>query len=290
MAIYPTSYVTDLKPSRLVNPSLKVSAHPGQFNNHSRNNWYSLLEQDLLLIHELVNAYGPFSPNNAMVGVCEDGLPFMLDLNNADIGSILVTGEPGCGKTALLKFILASASLLNSPEQVMFQVVTPEPREYHPFSHNPHCNRIYQSRKAETTCLIDSLLQLADRRQHHPGEGATQLLVIDDLPDFIHGLDNETYWGFEWLVRYGTRRRIWVIASQSTAAMNWLDSELLESFQTRVWGGRSEPGHPLEGMNEHLLNSGASGSPDSEAAFHVPYNESWLKISTSKVSPGKYCQ
>lgn len=286
MTLYSSPYLTDTIPGGFSNHQSEVLPHPGKTAGKSNNHWYSMLEQDVLLIDDLMRSYGPFTPGCAMVGVCEDGIPFLLDLNNPDIGSILVTGERRCGKTALLKFILASASLMNDPIQVTYQVITEDPRQYHPFTHQAHCNGIFQSRKAETTRLIDSLLQLADRRQHQPGEGPTQLLVIDDLADFIHGLDNETYWGFEWLVRFGSRRRIWVIASQTLVSMSWLDSELLDAFSTHIWGNDPGTGVDTQPAQKVLPVQKTGGHPELPASFHVPYKDSWLTIATRKITPG----
>ncbi len=55
-------------------------------------------------------------PYAALLGACEDGLPFLFDLTNPAPGAVLVTGDAAGGKTRLLHSILHSACRMNTPE------------------------------------------------------------------------------------------------------------------------------------------------------------------------------
>ncbi len=216
-----------------------------------------------------------FTRGSVIIGVCEDGLPFILNLHNDPPASILIAGDPGSGKTRLLRAILASAVAINRPEDVRFCIASPAPQEYADLFHTAHCTDLVRSRSSEARKLVNQLLELADRRKYRDDHGPALLLVIDDLADFVHGLDEPTYWGFEWLVRIGAQVRIWVIAAQSSASMSWLDNDLLESFPLHILGNLASQ-HDLLALtgNAYLnLQPLVQGRQ-----FYVPCDDTWLRI------------
>jgi len=216
-----------------------------------------------------------FTRGSVVIGVCEDGLPFVLNLNNDPPASILIAGDPGSGKTRLLRAILVSAMVINQPEDVNFCVVTPAPQEYADLVHTDHCSGLLRSRSLEARKLVNHLLEIADRRQYRDDHGPAQLLVIDDLADFVHGLDDAAYWGFEWLVRIGAQVRIWIIASQSSGSMSWLEDDLLEAFPLHVLGS-------LASQHDLLALTGSAYLDLQPLArgrqFYVPCDDTWLRI------------
>ncbi len=72
-------------------------------------------------LRTIIQETGPFPAASVILGVCEDGLPFMLDLLDHSSGSLLVAGDRRTGKTTLLKTMLASAAYINNPQEVRFR-------------------------------------------------------------------------------------------------------------------------------------------------------------------------
>ena len=229
----------------------------------------------LVSLDTLLQERTGFTRGSVVIGVCEDGLPFVLNLNNDPPASILIAGDPGSGKTRLLRAILVSAMVINQPEDVNFCVVTPAPQEYADLVHTDHCSGLLRSRSLEARKLVNHLLEIADRRQYRDDHGPAQLLVIDDLADFVHGLDDAAYWGFEWLVRIGAQVRIWIIASQSSGSMSWLEDDLLEAFPLHVLGS-------LASQHDLLALTGSAYLDLQPLArgrqFYVPCDDTWLRI------------
>jgi hypothetical protein len=52
----------------------------------------------LLSVNEVLNAFGSFRPFSVLFGICEDGLPLMLNLKDSTAGSLLIEGNPRMGK------------------------------------------------------------------------------------------------------------------------------------------------------------------------------------------------
>lgn len=246
----------------------------------------SLVDQPLKISYPPTQA---ISPCSVTIGTCDDGLPFLFDLTNPACGSILVGGDPGSGKTNFLRSVLSSVVESNSAEQVCFAVITPKPEEYADLASSPHCTGIYCSRKPEVRTFLNELLSLADQRQYQRESRPILLVVIDNLADCIHGLDDESYWGLEWLVRLGPGLNIWVLASQSTACLKWLDGELIEAFPTHLLGRITSPADASFLTNgsvyqypplPKIAHGDRQGGVDpGEGCFYVPYEESWISIS-----------
>jgi hypothetical protein len=65
-----------------------------------------------------------------MLGVAADGLPVLLDLSDLAPFPMLVMGDRGSGKTALLQLLARSVDLLQEPGDIQFGVVTNFPEEW----------------------------------------------------------------------------------------------------------------------------------------------------------------
>jgi hypothetical protein len=226
-------------------------------------------------LEALIQQRAGFNRGSIVIGVCEDGLPFVLNLDNDPPASILIAGDPGSGKTRLVRAVLASLMAINQPEDVGFYVVTPAPQEFADLVHTDHCSGLVRSRSLESQRLVHQLLELADRRQYRNDHGPALLLVIDDLADFVHGLDDTAYWGFEWLVRIGAQVRIWVMATQSSSSLSWLEDDLLEAFPLHVLGSLTSQHDLLALTGSAYLNLQPLASG---LQFYVPCDDAWLRI------------
>lgn len=229
-------------------------------------------------LEEVLAQAGPLPPCSLNLGLCEDGVPFTLDLTNPAPGALLITGDPGCGKTRLLRAILASAALANPPDQVSFYLVADRPPEYFDLEQLDPCQALLDPGDPALPGLIDELVELAEeRRRAAPGASALPALILalDDLAGCVAALDETHYTRLYWLVRHGPRSRVWTLATLPANRLRQVGTRFLSAFRTRLFGFSHDRRLAAE------LAAGASlplGRLESGAEFCTVYGEDCLRI------------
>ncbi|MBN2549098.1 MAG: hypothetical protein JXB15_08075 [Anaerolineales bacterium] len=193
-------------------------------------------EVDLPSLQALLEQLGSLSPHSAIIGLCEDGLPFVLDLYNPAPGSLLIAGDPNSGKTRLLQAILTSAALLNSPAQVSFRVLAYQREEYLALAKTEHCQKLHAIDEHLPGEMIDELATIVEERRASKPGGPALILAIDDLGACLQYLDKHTYHRLYWLIRHGPRSRVWVMATLSSRRVKEINPRYLTAFRSRLAG------------------------------------------------------
>lgn len=231
-----------------------------------------------LSLKEVLARNQSLPPQSVVLGVCEDGLPIALDLNDPAPGSLLVLGDRREDQIALLQMAVASLGLRNSPRAIQFAIFSHQPENWlawvnqHGFAR--HCISIENSQE---NTLRDRVIQLADwteQRLIGQRSGPPVLLVIDTLT-FLPRLEYDVRLNFDWLVKEGPPARIWTIAAISTDLATSLGSRMLRSFQSRIFGWAREPGF-YQRFFEVAENT--AGDMDQPGLFAVQAGGSWLRF------------
>jgi hypothetical protein len=182
-------------------------------------------------LEEMLKQIGRLPGDCLFFGYAEDGLPVLLNLRNSAPGPILISADPGAGKTNLLKVITQYATLKYDPHELQLGVVTDHPEEWQGQLDFPHCVGLFPMREECTVQFIQALEAWADLRKRMEG---SVLLIIDGLDDFAHlhsGLIDE----MNKILLHGSARKIWTIATsnprQQKDAYTWL-----KYFHTRIFG------------------------------------------------------
>jgi hypothetical protein len=189
-------------------------------------------------VGQTLHSINPVPCHSILIGACEDGLPFLLDLAQPAAGPLLVTGDAGCGKTRQLKVMVESALRLASPREIQIGVVTGRPEEwsdlFDPYKRIKHSMGVVTWEGPALVNLIDSLVTLAEDRYKGRRGGTAVILIVEDLSQ-IQGVDNRDQMAFHWLLQNGPQVGIWVIASLqaelAVALPFWVDV-----FRTRLFG------------------------------------------------------
>ncbi len=192
-------------------------------------------------LQEVISQVAPVTPGILILGACEDGLPFLLDLTNPAPGSLLIAGDAGCGKTRLVKAILSSIVLLHKPDQVLFSIVARQPEEYGGLSLANNCQRLLAADDTAVREPHNNLSNLLETRRHGKPYGPMLVLVLDDLASCVEQMGEAELTQLYKLIRHGPRARIWVIATAASDTLALINEQLLTSLRTRFLGAIHSP-------------------------------------------------
>jgi len=187
--------------------------------------------QTLPSLSEVLNEFGLMPPEALFLGVASDGLPVLLNLHDPVPGPILIAGDAGTGKTALLQTIALAAGMMHQPNQLQFGTLTSHPEEWNGFEEISNNVGIFPIQHQSSE---DFILSLASWAHGNKSSRQSILLLIDDL-EAIAKLDFDARQNLRWLLLRGPARRVWPII---TINPNRMENALpwLEAFHTRVFG------------------------------------------------------
>lgn len=81
-------------------------------------------------LEDTLRKIGPMPQEALYIGMALDDIPVVLNLHDPVPGSLLISGDPGAGKTDLLRTIAAAVGLMHRRDAVQFGVITNGPEEW----------------------------------------------------------------------------------------------------------------------------------------------------------------
>jgi hypothetical protein len=181
-------------------------------------------------LEDILADLGNLPPEALFLGIADDGLPVLLNLHDAVPGPLLVSGDPGSGKTSFLQTVARALVSMHDPCEVQFGVVTAYPDEWQEYEPTAHCAGIFPYYEKSAMDFILSLSAWA----HANKSRQAVILLLDDLAR-IEDAEPETKDNLRWLLLRGTSRRVWPIVTlnptNTSKVLPWLDL-----FRTRIFG------------------------------------------------------
>ena len=164
--------------------------------------------------YSVYESYGPFPKYSLVLGICSDGFPFILGLDNPSSGSILVVGENSQEKSQILKTISLSASLINKPEEVSLCVITNKPHQYTELLKYPNCQAIISPYERAAGELVIEVASIVEQRRSGRERGESLILLIDDYQSLSTVLgDYSVYLNLKTIVSIGPKSGVWPLIS-----------------------------------------------------------------------------
>ena len=217
--------------------------------------------------------------HTALLGVCDDGLPVLLDLYDAAPGALISMGDERELHLELLRTAVASMVTRNTPRSVQFVVLTCDAPAWQEWIVEKGFDRYCLAvEDADSELVREWVLRLADwteQRRLGQRSGPPVLLVMDTL-SFLPRMSYDVRLNFEWMVREGPQAQIWPLAAISTELAKVLHSRrMLRAFQTRILGAAENPSvySELAGLSPTSVEDFRE-----PGAFAVQVGENWLRF------------
>ena len=230
---------------------------------------------DIVTVGKLLSSLNPVPNHSILLGECKDGLPFLMQLADSDLGGILIGGDTGCGKTHQLQVMADSAMRLNSPHDLQISILTHKPDEWRSFWGKRRQEKYLYQLKAwydpSAEELIDGFLHLAEARREGKQEGASILFIVDDF-NFVEDLSYAAQVNLHWLLAYGAQSGIWIAAGikaiYAPKFRYWIDS-----YRTRIIGD-TKNSEAVE-----ILSASENCKPEShkQGFFKIWTGSHWLR-------------
>ena len=220
-------------------------------------------------LDEVLADYAPMPHEALFLGVASDNLPVLLNLHDPVPGPILITADPGAGKTKMLQTIALAAGAMHQPQNLQFGVLTNHPDEWNGMEQIPNNVGVFPLFDEAAKDLILSLASWA-----HNNKASTQsvLLFLDDL-EAASNLDFDARQNLRYLLLRGPARRVWPIITLNPNRMENI-MPWLEAFHTRIFGRMQNPRHTsqLDAVSAELeaLHSGSH--------FTLKEGDHWLRF------------
>lgn len=214
-------------------------------------------------------------PSNAiLLGQCDDGLPFLLEMHHPETGAILLACDAGSGKTHQLQVIVESALKTSTARDLQLVILTFNPAEWDGIQKREQFKRVslgtYAWVDTEAEKLIAELMTLAEARRDGNRQGPNVLLLLDDL-NFIEGISFEAQFNLRWLMEYGSQYNIWLVGTINAALVHQFNY-WVEIFRTRIVGRIREKDY----ADLITLRTGSSATSLEPGHFRFWTGKDWL--------------
>ncbi len=207
-------------------------------------------------------------PASMVLGVDDEGVPLLLHLPSPDVAHVLVAGATGSGKTALLRSMILSLAIYQSPRALQFALIDPKGRGLAPFARLPHLLQPVVSDAEASIVLLERLVREMERRDRQRRHRPRLVIVIDELADLrmVGGAAVERL--LTRLTQRGREAGLHVIVATQRPAASVMGGLVKANLPVRLVGAVSSPedakvatgiagsgAHKLLGRGDFLLVS-----------------------------------
>lgn len=239
-------------------------------NSHAMSMEADMTLPSTVSLEELI-AQNPILPSNTLLlGMANDGLPILLNLDEPGPGPVVVVGDAGVGKTNLMQTLARATDLIQVPSDIQFGVVSNHPDEWQALDASPGSLGVWPASHPSAEEFIQRLADWA-RQQEHGRQ--VIVLFLDDLASIISA-SYQVQENIKWLLLNGSKNHVWVVASinvvRAIRMRVWLDL-----FNTRIFGYIQQPSL-ARALTSDSLSDFESLVPGLE--FDIKQQGGWLRF------------
>lgn len=233
-----------------------------------------LLPASTFTLQTYLQSLGPLPPYSLLLGKCEDDIPLLMDLSNPRPGSIMIVGDSQNSMTDLLQVMLRSGCEINAPKLLQIHLISNDQEEYTTLKPFRHLQETIPPWSRKASELIVSLSATIEQRRHGRGRGPVIVLAIDDFSEFItEGFSSDIFPHLKWLIKHGPKSHVWTFALTNTDRWNAINTSLIQSFGTRIFGKIDSS---YAARNVTNVDTSIVDTLESDRQFAIEYEREWI--------------
>jgi S-DNA-T family DNA segregation ATPase FtsK/SpoIIIE len=188
----------------------------------------------------------------ATLGLDDEGAPLHIRLPSPDVAHILVSGMTGSGKTVLMRSIILSLAITESPDDLRLVLIDPKGSAFPIFNSLPHTMLDVHTTTQQAAKSINTLVGIMEGRGEIQVNDTRAVLVIDELADLLM-THPEAQEPLTRLLQRGRGSGIHVVAATQKPTASVLGSLMTANFPVRLVG-------KVSSANDARVASGWSGT------------------------------
>ena len=214
-----------------------------------------------------------------ILGVDNFGKPLVLSLDDYSFGSMLFMSDNAAFNRKHILSVLTSAEVLNDPDILQIDVITPSRDAYR--SNRSNLRRICDVEDDCIFTILGDYLTTIETRIREQKQLPFQILVLDQIETLASRLAEESLRFLRWIIRRGPQAGIWPLASIETDSLDDFDIKTYKSFGFHLYGKmtRVETVTRFTNVSPSVLKS---LSPGSQACFVI--EEDLISFSIPEIS------
>ncbi len=205
----------------------------------------------------------------------------MLDLFDPSPGAMAIIGDERESQLEMLRNVVASAAMRNSPRALQFVVLTMQPESWQQWiderGFTRHSPGVAPANEGTAREWILRLADWTEERRTGQRSGPPVLFVMDTL-SFLPRLELDARLNFDWLAKEGPIAAIWPIATISTDLASSLGSRLA-AFGSKVLGYTDDPSLYVRVAN---VDPSETAGFRKRGEFAVRVSGNWLRFRLPK--------
>lgn len=230
-------------------------------------------------LDRLLKLHDDLPAQAAVLGVCDDGLPVLLDLNDPASGAVVVIGDEREAQLDLLRTVVASVASRGTPSSIQFVVFSCQAEMWRAWiaerGFDRHCLAIVGA--DDERAVREWVIRLADwTEQRLAGQrSGPPVIVVTDSLSFLPRLAYDVRLNFDWMAKEGPGARIWPVATVSTELATALGTRMLRGFASRILGFADDPTAYMRFASLDEPDAARFGQP---GTFAIRAGDSWLRF------------
>lgn len=199
---------------------------------------------------KLLSSLPPIAPTTAIIGMADGGQPVSVQFSSGRTSHILIAGEPGSGKTSLLRTIATGLAIANRQSELQLQILDPKweanvrptaaDSPLIPLGYLPHMLTDPAFGIESCLSIIHFLAEEMNYRRRENVLFPRIIVLMDHVLVYLENISQAAKRDLYHLLQYGHQAGIHLIIATDRPESPLLDSTIKASVSMRIIGRLSD--------------------------------------------------